>query len=108
MARLRSWLDDDVDGQRIMRHLSIAAETWESQGRPESELYRGARHVRSHEWAQRTHPELTDTEQDFLTAASALSDREQRATEEQVRRERRVNRRLRAGLVGTVALALIA
>ena len=106
--RLRSWLDDDVDGQRIMRHLSVAAEGWESQGCPESELYRGARHVRLQEWAQRADPELTDTEQDFLTASAALSEREQRATEEQVRRERRVNRRLRAGLVGTIALALVA
>ncbi len=106
--RLRSWLDDDVDGQRIMRHLCVAAESWESQGRPESELYRGARQVRSQEWAQRAHPVLTDTEQDFLTASAALGEREQRATEEQVRRERRVNRRLRAGLVATVVLALVA
>ena len=106
--RLRSWLDDDVDGQRVMRHLSVAAESWDAQGRPESELYRGARQVRSAEWSQRTHPVLTDAEQDFLTASAALADRELRATEEQVRRERRLNRRLRAGLVATVVLALVA
>ena len=51
---------------------------------------------------------LTDAEQDFLTASGALADREQRATEDQVKRERRVNRRLRAGLVATVVLALVA
>ena len=74
--RLRSWLDDDVDGQRVMRHLSVAAESWDALGRPESELYRGARQVRSAEWSQRTHPVLTDAEQDFLTASAALADRD--------------------------------
>ena len=41
--RLRSWLDDDAAGQRILRHLAAAADGWESLGRPDSELYRGAR-----------------------------------------------------------------
>ena len=41
--RLQSWLDDDVAGQRLLRHLTTAAEGWESLGRPVSELYRGAR-----------------------------------------------------------------
>ncbi|WP_377644118.1 BTAD domain-containing putative transcriptional regulator [Oryzobacter terrae] len=106
--RLRSWLDEDVDGQRILRHLSVAAESWVAQGRPESELYRGVRQVRAGEWVERTHPVLAEDETDFLTASAALADREQRATEEQVRRERRVNRRLRAGLVATVVLAVLA
>jgi len=106
--RLRSWLDDDVDGLRTMRHLSVTAQTWHAQGRPDSELYRGARQVRTAEWWQRAHPALTDAEEEFLTASAALADREHRATEEQVRRERRVNRRLRAGLVATVILALVA
>ena len=41
--RLQGWLDDDVEGQRILRHLSLAADTWDTMGRPDSELYRGAR-----------------------------------------------------------------
>ena len=41
--RLRSWLDDDAAGQRVLRHLSAAADGWDSLGRPDSELYRGAR-----------------------------------------------------------------
>ncbi|WP_392544766.1 BTAD domain-containing putative transcriptional regulator [Oryzobacter telluris] len=106
--RLRSWLDEDVDGQRILRHLSVAAQTWAALGRPESELYRGVRQVRAGEWVARTHPVLADDELDFLAASAALADREQRATEEQVRHERRANRRLRAGLVATVVLALLA
>ena len=32
--RLRGWLDDDVDGQRLFRHLAGAADAWEAMGRP--------------------------------------------------------------------------
>ena len=39
--RLRSWLDDDVDGLRTMRHLSVAAESWDAQGRPEERAVSG-------------------------------------------------------------------
>ena len=41
--RLRAWLDDDVEGQRILHHLTGAADAWDSMGRPDSELYRGVR-----------------------------------------------------------------
>ena len=44
--RLSSWLDDDVEGQRIFGHLVAAAETWDQMGRPDSELYRGVRLTR--------------------------------------------------------------
>jgi DNA-binding SARP family transcriptional activator len=36
--RLQSWLDEDAAGQRILRHLTAAADGWESLGRPGSEL----------------------------------------------------------------------
>ena len=41
--RLRTWLEDDTEGQRILRHLAAGAAGWDSLGRPDSELYRGAR-----------------------------------------------------------------
>lgn len=41
--RLRGWLDDDVESQRILHHLVSAADAWDSLGRPASELYRGVR-----------------------------------------------------------------
>ena len=41
--RLRGWLDDDIEGQRILHHLTGAADAWDSMGRPDSELYRGVR-----------------------------------------------------------------
>ena len=32
--RLRGWLDDDVEGQRILHHLTGAADAWDTLGRP--------------------------------------------------------------------------
>ena len=48
--RLRSWLDEDAAGHRMLRHLAAAADGWESLGRPATELYRGARLEAVLEW----------------------------------------------------------
>ncbi len=106
--RLRSWLDDDVEGLRIMRHLAVATESWNELGRPDSELYRGVRQARAVEWRDRAQPSLTAAEEDFLAASTELAEREQRATLAQVRRERRLNRRLRVGLAAVVVLLGVA
>ncbi len=106
--RLRSWLDDDVEGLRIMRHLSVAADSWDELGRPDSELYRGARLSKAEQWRGTSAPHLAAVEQDFLDASAALADAVTRATEDQVRRERRTNRRLRAGLAAVAAFLAIA
>jgi len=105
--RLRSWLDDDVEGLRILRHLTVAAQSWNELGRPDSELYRGMRHARAAEWRRSHDPVLTPAERDFLDASAALAEREERATQQQVRTERRSNRRLRAGLAAVVALLCV-
>ena len=102
--RLRSWLDDDVEGLRIMRHLAVAAASWDALDRPDSELYRGARQAKAAEWHARAQNGLTDTERDFLRESAALAEKEERATQAQVRRERRLNQRLRAGLAAVAAL----
>ena len=54
--RLRGWLDDDVEGQRILHHLSAAADAWDTLGRPDSELYRGVRLARALDWQAKTAP----------------------------------------------------
>jgi DNA-binding SARP family transcriptional activator/WD40 repeat protein len=106
--RLRSWLDEDVEGQQIMRHLSVAADTWAQAGRPESELYRGQREQRASRWREQRTPDLTPDEGDFLDASSALARREREAVEEQARRDRVVNRRLRLGLAAVLVGAVVA
>jgi WD40 repeat protein/DNA-binding SARP family transcriptional activator/energy-coupling factor transporter ATP-binding protein EcfA2 len=104
--RLRGWLDDDVEGQGILRHLTGAAETWDAMGRPGSELYRGARLAQALGWRDRSHPDLTPTERAFLAAGQTLADTERRAAEYQARHQARINRRLRA-LLGATAIFLV-
>jgi WD40 repeat protein/DNA-binding SARP family transcriptional activator len=109
--RLRGWLDDDLEGQRILHHLAVAADTWNDLGRPDSELYRGVRLAKALDWQHTTNPTLTGTEQDFLTASKRLSEAELRVAENTARQQTRVNRRLRAALGAAAALlvgALIA
>jgi WD40 repeat protein/DNA-binding SARP family transcriptional activator/energy-coupling factor transporter ATP-binding protein EcfA2 len=106
--RLRDWLDDDVAGQRVLRHLSAAADTWESMARPDSELYRGARLVQARSWRETAHASLTTTEADFLEASARLADTERAAVVEQARQQKRVNRRLRGLLAGVAALLVVA
>ena len=71
--RLRDWLADDVEGQRILHHVTIAADAWEARGRPDSELYRGPRLQQALEWRDQVQVELTGLENEFLDAGrSAL------------------------------------
>ena len=105
--RLRGWLDDDVDGQRVFRHLAGAADAWDAMGRPDSELYRGARLSRVLQWRERGSPELNKTETEFLAAATAFSELELQASESRLARERSVNRRLRGALAGVGALLVM-
>jgi len=106
--RLRSWLDEDAVGQRTFRHLSVAAEGWESLGRPDSELYRGSRLAEALEWAKRSHPDLTSTERSFLTASDDLHRQEERAAFLQSQHQSRQNRRLRFALSATAAVLALA
>ncbi len=99
--RLRTWLDEDVDGQRILAHLQVTADTWDTLGRPDDELYRGARLAAAREWVDRTHPVLAPLEEDFLTTATATADAERLR---QVRR----NRQLRGALAAAIILLAIA
>jgi WD40 repeat protein/DNA-binding SARP family transcriptional activator len=98
--RLRGWLDDDVEGQRIRRHLSGAADAWDSMSRPDTELYRGIRLDRALDWRGRSRPALTATERAFLEEGRSAADVESR-------RERRTTRR-RRGLVAAVAVLVVA
>ena len=105
--RLRDWLDDDVEGQRILRHLTGTADTWDAMGRPDTELYRGARLTQAVAWRERSHPGLTATEQAFLDAGQALADAERRAAEDRARHQARSNRRLRALLVAAAIFLVV-
>ncbi|QIX26437.1 hypothetical protein ncot_07345 [Nocardioides sp. JQ2195] len=106
--RLRGWLDDDLDGHRLFRHVAGAAEAWDAMGRPQSELYRGIRLRRAREWHQHAAPDLNDVENAFLDASVALSEAEERAAETTAARERGSRRRLRSALVGVGLFLVVA
>ena len=105
--RLQAWLDDDVDGQRVMRHLAARSEEWESSGRLPAELYRGARLDGALEWRDETHPDLNPVEDEFLAASVAARTSEAHDLAAAARRTSRQNRRLRV-LVVLVAVLFVA
>jgi DNA-binding SARP family transcriptional activator/WD40 repeat protein len=104
--RLRGWLDEDSEGHRILRHLTLAADTWHTMGRPDSELYRGTRLAQALDWWADSRPDLTATEQAFLEAGRRLADVQERSATQQARAQARINRRLRGLLAGGVFLLI--
>ena len=102
--RLRTWLDDDVEGQRILRHLALSADAWDSMDRPDSELYRGVRLGQALDWERHATPDLTPAERQFLDTSAERERAEAATTEEQLRQQTRHNRRLRALLAGVAVL----
>ena len=106
--RLKEWLADDVEGQRIMRHLGSAAAAWDAMGRPDSELYRGSRLTTAQHWRDAADPALTAVEREFLDAAAAHESAGLAAAQGQLRKERRMVRRLSWVSAGAAALAIVA
>lgn len=106
--RLREWLADDVEGQRIMRHVSSAATAWDAMGRPDSELYRGPRLSATAQWRESALPVLTTVEAAFLDASIEREAADLAAARRQLQRERRSVRRLRWLVGATASLAVVA
>ncbi|MCY7363825.1 MAG: hypothetical protein LH469_00640 [Frankiaceae bacterium] len=105
--RLRSWLDDDSAGQRVLRHLTVAADGWDALRRPDSELYRGARLATAVEHHRDGRADLTAVEQAFLDASMAHADSEQLGARVRAAYDARRNRRLRGLLAAVLALLLV-
>lgn len=105
--RLKEWLADDVEGQRIMRHLAAATAAWDAMGRPESELYRGSRLTTAQHWRETVDPALTAVERQFLDAAAANETAGLAAAQRQLRKERRMVRRLTWVTAGAAGLAIV-
>ena len=99
--RLKEWLADDVEGQRIMRHLGSAAVAWDAMARPDSELYRGPRLTSAQHWRITVGPALTALEQEFLDASAANETAGLAAAQRQLRRLSWVS-------IGAAGLAIVA
>jgi WD40 repeat protein len=99
--RLREWIDEDAEGRRLRVHITQAAAEWDAGGRDQSELYRGARLAAALEWTADHALDLNELERDFVTESRDVS-------EQETKRARRTNRRLRALLAGVAVLAAAA
>jgi WD40 repeat protein/energy-coupling factor transporter ATP-binding protein EcfA2 len=97
--RLRTWLEEDIEGRRVHRRLADAARAWDADGRDPSELYRGTQLDAAADWAAGHADAPNRIERAFLDTSLAWRDAERR-------RAARGARRLRALLVA-VALALV-
>ncbi len=104
--RLRTWLDEDVQGRRLHRRLHDASRSWEATGRDPSELYRGTRLGAASDWAVGHADELSQAEGAFLATSRAQSERELADARRQATDRAHANRRLRIQL-GAIGVALV-
>jgi DNA-binding SARP family transcriptional activator/WD40 repeat protein/tRNA A-37 threonylcarbamoyl transferase component Bud32 len=100
--RLRQWLDEDRDRLRRLERVARDAAAWDAASRNDSELYRGAKLEGAVDLVAAGH-RLSDNEEAFVAASSAMADRQR---DEERRAHRRVRRLLAATAIGLV-VALI-
>lgn len=105
--RLRSWLDEDAAGLRILRHLSTAAESWQAMGRPDSELYQGVRLDAALQWESGEAAGLTALEVEFLEASKVRATSERQRERQRAQRQAQQNGRLRALVAGLASVLLL-
>jgi WD40 repeat protein len=95
--RLREWIEEDAEGRRLRRHITQAATEWDAAGRDQGELYRGARLAAALDWTGSHALDLNELEREFVTESRQFS-------EQETKRARRTNRRLRVLLAGIAVL----
>lgn len=104
--RLHGWLVQDADAARVLATVTTAAEAWDAAGRPDDELFRGARLQAALERRDSAPDDLTRVESDFLRASAARADAERVELLARADEDRRQNRRLRS-LLGVAALLIL-
>jgi WD40 repeat protein len=97
--RLRSWLVDDREGQRVHRHLTDATATWQEHDHDPGTLLRGARLTMVMDWARHHPKDANYREAAFLDASTTAEERDRTS------RRRRSN--LLRGLVALLVVLLI-
>src|SRR5215213_7814653 len=99
--RLREWIEEDTEGRRLRRHITQAATEWDAARRDQGELYRGARLAAALDWTADHALDVNELEREFVTES-------REASEQETKRVRRTNRRLRGLLVGVAVLLMAA
>lgn len=105
--RLRTWLEEDVQGRRLHARLAAAARSWDAGGRDASELYRGTRLGSASEWGEGHTGSLNRVETAFLEASHVEADRELAEAEALAAERAHSNRRLRRLLVAAAVLVVV-
>lgn len=82
---LRGWLEENREGLRLHRQLTVAAQEWLITAHEPDMLYRGLRLAQAREWANAHVDEMNPLEKEFLDASIASS--EQEATERENARQ---------------------
>ncbi len=103
--RLRDWIEEDRDGLRVRRGLSLATKEWVRLGRDDGALLRGSRLTEAVEWRDGGQIALSELEREFLDA-SDLARRRERAMRR--RRLAFVFAALTTGLVAAIVAAVYA
>ena len=85
--RLRGWLEEDVHGRALHRHLIGAAKGGDTAGRDPGELYRGARGTGALEGADAHDADLNPLEGILPDASRAAAEREVADARRQAERE---------------------
>ncbi|MET0735919.1 MAG: BTAD domain-containing putative transcriptional regulator [Microbacterium sp.] len=106
--RLDGWLEEDAEGARLMGALTLAAETWDADGRTDDGLLRGARLHATTDWVRQAAPDLTGLEQELLAASDEHDKDEFRELAQRAARDKRNNTRLRWLVAGAGALLVAA
>jgi WD40 repeat protein len=113
--RLRDWLEEDVQGRALHRHLITTSRDWDQGGRDPGELYRGARLTGTLEWARDHDADLNALEREYLDASRAAAEQEvadarHRAAQEaqRARHEAQISQRLRAALAALAVMLVFA
>ena len=91
---LRGWIEEDREGLRLHRHLTLAAGAWERRGRDPGELYRGTRLAQALAWAEGSSDRLSGLERDFLAESRDLERKTEAELEAARQRELRIAREL--------------
>jgi len=99
--RLRGWLEEDVEGRRLHHHLMEAAREWTEGDQDPADLYRGARLATAMDWTAQHTIELNERERAFL-------EQSREASQAEIDRTRRMNRRLKGSLAGVAVFLVVA
>jgi basic membrane lipoprotein Med (substrate-binding protein (PBP1-ABC) superfamily)/DNA-binding SARP family transcriptional activator/Tol biopolymer transport system component len=107
--RLRDWIEQHRDDLSKQAAFLVAVNEWEASGRDPGYLLHGSRLDDYRRWAASTELRLTAAEQDFLTAAVAVSESDAADEAQREVQRLRLQRRARRQLAGLfVAAAVLA